>query len=111
MIHRAAALAGLLGERDLIAVAGTHGKTTTTGMAVAARAAPGRTRPGRSARPYPIWAATPASGSDPAAAARTAPPSWRPTSPTAPSSPSPRSRSSSPTSSPTTSTSTATPRP
>ena len=36
VIHRAAALAGLLGERDLIAVAGTHGKTTTTGMAVAA---------------------------------------------------------------------------
>ena len=36
VVHRAAALAGLLGERDLIAVAGTHGKTTTTGMAVAA---------------------------------------------------------------------------
>jgi UDP-N-acetylmuramate--alanine ligase len=36
VIHRAAALAGLLGGRELIAVAGTHGKTTTTGMAVAA---------------------------------------------------------------------------
>ena len=34
VIHRAAALAGLLGERELVAVAGTHGKTTTTGMAV-----------------------------------------------------------------------------
>jgi UDP-N-acetylmuramate--alanine ligase len=36
VIHRAAALAGLLRGRDLIAVAGTHGKTTTTGMAVSA---------------------------------------------------------------------------
>ncbi|MGO1408122.1 MAG: UDP-N-acetylmuramate--L-alanine ligase [Brachybacterium sp.] len=36
VIHRAAALAGLLSGHDLIAVAGTHGKTTTTGMAVAA---------------------------------------------------------------------------
>ena len=36
VIHRAAALAGLLRERELIAVAGTHGKTTTTGMAVSA---------------------------------------------------------------------------
>ncbi len=36
VIHRAAALAGLLGGRELIAVAGTHGKTTTTGMAVSA---------------------------------------------------------------------------
>ncbi|WP_010534054.1 UDP-N-acetylmuramate--L-alanine ligase [Brachybacterium squillarum] len=36
VIHRAAALAGLLGERPLIAVAGTHGKTSTTGMAVTA---------------------------------------------------------------------------
>ena len=36
VIHRAAALAGLLLGRDLLAVAGTHGKTTTTGMAVTA---------------------------------------------------------------------------
>ncbi|WP_262425993.1 Mur ligase family protein [Brachybacterium sp. Z12] len=36
MIHRAAALAGLLAGRALLAVAGTHGKTTTTGMAVTA---------------------------------------------------------------------------
>lgn len=36
VIHRAAALAGLLRGRELVAVAGTHGKTTTTGMAVAA---------------------------------------------------------------------------
>lgn len=36
VVHRAAALAGLLAGRDLVAVAGTHGKTTTTGMAVAA---------------------------------------------------------------------------
>ena len=36
VIHRAAALAGLLGDRDLIGIAGTHGKTTTTGMAVSA---------------------------------------------------------------------------
>ncbi|ATG55316.1 UDP-N-acetylmuramate--L-alanine ligase [Brachybacterium ginsengisoli] len=36
VIHRAAALAGLLTGRDLVAVAGTHGKTTTTGMAVTA---------------------------------------------------------------------------
>lgn len=36
VIHRAAALAGLLRDRDLVAVAGTHGKTTTTGMAVSA---------------------------------------------------------------------------
>ncbi|ATG52518.1 UDP-N-acetylmuramate--L-alanine ligase [Brachybacterium vulturis] len=36
VIHRAAALAGLLRDRDLVAVAGTHGKTTTTGMAVTA---------------------------------------------------------------------------
>ncbi len=36
VIHRAAALAGLLAPRQLLAVAGTHGKTTTTGMAVMA---------------------------------------------------------------------------
>ncbi|WP_422117026.1 UDP-N-acetylmuramate--L-alanine ligase [Brachybacterium sp. UNK5269] len=36
VIHRAAALAGLLAPRALLAVAGTHGKTTTTGMAVMA---------------------------------------------------------------------------
>ncbi|MEE1618792.1 UDP-N-acetylmuramate--L-alanine ligase [Brachybacterium sp. J153] len=36
VIHRAAALAGLLGGRSLIAVAGTHGKTSTTGLAVMA---------------------------------------------------------------------------
>lgn len=36
VIHRAAALAGLMGERDVVAIAGTHGKTTTTGMAVMA---------------------------------------------------------------------------
>ncbi|ASK66638.1 UDP-N-acetylmuramate--L-alanine ligase [Brachybacterium avium] len=36
VIHRAAALAGLLSGRGLIAIAGTHGKTTTTGMAVSA---------------------------------------------------------------------------
>ena len=36
VIHRAAALAGLLEGRTLVAVAGTHGKTTTTGMAVSA---------------------------------------------------------------------------
>jgi UDP-N-acetylmuramate--alanine ligase len=36
VIHRAAALAGLLRGRELVAVAGTHGKTTTTGMAVSA---------------------------------------------------------------------------
>src|SRR5699024_9653795 len=36
VIHRAAALAGLLAGRTLVAVAGTHGKTTTTGMAVSA---------------------------------------------------------------------------
>ncbi len=41
VIHRAAALAGLLGERRLIAVAGTHGKTTTTSMAVLALRAAG----------------------------------------------------------------------
>lgn len=36
VIHRAAALAGLLGERPVIAVAGTHGKTSTTAMTVLA---------------------------------------------------------------------------
>lgn len=36
VIHRAAALAGLLGERRLVAVAGTHGKTSTTAMATVA---------------------------------------------------------------------------
>ncbi|AXK44637.1 UDP-N-acetylmuramate--L-alanine ligase [Brachybacterium saurashtrense] len=36
VIHRAAALEGLLRGRELVAVAGTHGKTTTTGMAVTA---------------------------------------------------------------------------
>ncbi|MDN5899190.1 MAG: UDP-N-acetylmuramate--L-alanine ligase [Brachybacterium sp.] len=36
VIHRAAALAGLLSGHELVAVAGTHGKTTTTGMAVSA---------------------------------------------------------------------------
>src|SRR5699024_10453010 len=36
VIHRAAALAGLLAGRELVAVAGTHGKTSTTGMAVMA---------------------------------------------------------------------------
>lgn len=32
VVHRAAALAGMLAGRRLIAVAGTHGKTSTTGM-------------------------------------------------------------------------------
>lgn len=36
VVHRAAALAGLLAPRAQIAVAGTHGKTSTTAMAVAA---------------------------------------------------------------------------
>lgn len=36
VIHRAAALAGLLRESHLLAVAGTHGKTSTTAMAVLA---------------------------------------------------------------------------
>ncbi|WP_193104245.1 UDP-N-acetylmuramate--L-alanine ligase [Brachybacterium sp. FME24] len=36
VVHRAAALAGLLGGRDQVAVAGTHGKTSTTGLAVTA---------------------------------------------------------------------------
>lgn len=36
VVHRAAALAGLLSGRELVAVAGTHGKTSTTGMAVMA---------------------------------------------------------------------------
>ncbi|MDO5661461.1 MAG: UDP-N-acetylmuramate--L-alanine ligase [Brachybacterium sp.] len=36
VVHRAAALAGLLGGRDLIAIAGTHGKTSTTAMAAIA---------------------------------------------------------------------------
>ncbi|MCT1776582.1 UDP-N-acetylmuramate--L-alanine ligase [Brachybacterium sp. p3-SID957] len=36
VVHRAAALAGLMGQRDLVAIAGTHGKTSTTGLAVMA---------------------------------------------------------------------------
>lgn len=36
VVHRAAALAGLLGAREVLAVAGTHGKTSTTAMAVLA---------------------------------------------------------------------------
>lgn len=36
VIHRAAALAGLLEPRALIAIAGTHGKTSTTAMATLA---------------------------------------------------------------------------
>lgn len=36
VIHRAAALAGLLAGRSLVAVAGTHGKTSTTAMATLA---------------------------------------------------------------------------
>ena len=36
VIHRAAGLAGLLVGRTLVAVAGTHGKTSTTGLAVSA---------------------------------------------------------------------------
>ena len=36
VVHRAAALAGLLAGRELVAIAGTHGKTSTTGMAVMA---------------------------------------------------------------------------
>lgn len=36
IVHRAAALAGLLGGAPLLAVAGTHGKTSTTAMAVMA---------------------------------------------------------------------------
>ena len=36
IIHRAAALAGLLGQIPLVAVAGTHGKTSTTAMTVMA---------------------------------------------------------------------------
>ncbi|MCS6712404.1 UDP-N-acetylmuramate--L-alanine ligase [Brachybacterium sp. EF45031] len=36
VVHRAAALAGLLRGRDLLAIAGTHGKTSTTAMATLA---------------------------------------------------------------------------
>lgn len=36
VIHRAAALSGLLGARQVIAIAGTHGKTSTTAMATLA---------------------------------------------------------------------------
>lgn len=36
IIHRAAALAGLMAGRGLLAVAGTHGKTSVTGMAAMA---------------------------------------------------------------------------
>lgn len=36
VVHRAAALAGLMGQRPLVAIAGTHGKTSTTGLAVMA---------------------------------------------------------------------------
>lgn len=36
VIHRAAGLAGLLASRDVVAIAGTHGKTSTTGLAVSA---------------------------------------------------------------------------
>ncbi|MCT1956157.1 MULTISPECIES: UDP-N-acetylmuramate--L-alanine ligase [Dermabacter] len=41
VIHRAAGLAGLLGEHAIIAVAGTHGKTTTSAMATLALRAAG----------------------------------------------------------------------
>jgi UDP-N-acetylmuramate--alanine ligase len=36
VVHRAAALAAAIGDRPLLAVAGTHGKTTTTALAVMA---------------------------------------------------------------------------
>src|SRR5699024_5393840 len=36
VVHRAAALAGLLAGRELVAIAGTHAKSSTTGMAVMA---------------------------------------------------------------------------
>jgi UDP-N-acetylmuramate--alanine ligase len=36
VVHRAAALAGLLAGRDIVAVAGTHGKTSTTSLAAMA---------------------------------------------------------------------------
>src|SRR5699024_3792960 len=42
VIHRAAALAGLLAGRELVAVAGTHGKTSTPGLAVVALPRGGR---------------------------------------------------------------------
>lgn len=41
VIHRAAALAGLLAGRAIVAVAGTHGKTTTTAMTTLALRAAG----------------------------------------------------------------------
>ena len=47
VIHRAAGLAGLMGERRTVAVAGTHGKTSTTAMAVCAL---------RGAGEAPAWA-------------------------------------------------------
>ncbi|HLQ80965.1 MAG TPA: UDP-N-acetylmuramate--L-alanine ligase [Brachybacterium sp.] len=67
VIHRAAALAGLLEGRTLVAVAGTHGKTTTTGMAVSAL---------RGAGHDPAWAlgaAVPALGRNAGLGAGTAP--------------------------------------
>src|SRR5699024_8159245 len=67
VIHRAAALAGLLAPRALVAVAGTHGKTTTTGMAVSAL---------RGAGHDPAWAlgaAVPALGRNAGLGAGTAP--------------------------------------
>ena len=65
VLHRAAALASVMLGRQSIAVAGTHGKTTTTSMLTTVlrrcgadpglrhRRDPGRDRPGRRRRPRP----------------------------------------------------------
>ena len=60
-IHRGALLAELCAEKRLIAIAGTHGKTTTTAMVVwalrATRRGPRLLRRWRGPRPGPRWRA------------------------------------------------------
>ncbi|GAB2549642.1 UDP-N-acetylmuramate--L-alanine ligase [Brachybacterium huguangmaarense] len=58
VIHRAAALAGLLAPRTVVAIAGTHGKTSTTAMATVAL------RGGGSDPAWALGAAVPALGAN-----------------------------------------------
>ena len=78
IVHRAQMLARLGRDLDTLAVAGTHGKTTTSSMLASTLDAMGYDPPSSSAASCGPTAPTPIPGA-------AAPTWWRPTSPTSPS--------------------------
>jgi hypothetical protein len=76
VVPRAVMLAELMRLKQGIAIAGTHGKTTTTSLVTSVLAEAGRTRPSSSAAastapaPMPSWAAATTSWSRPTSPTR-----------------------------------------